>query len=81
MASATSKDSTPAPYQKAPPAPETIPTGTKPVLAADLDPVLLLRLYPGAIDLAAARRLALAAGQAAYEAGPKVMPSQQEPVG
>ena len=49
----------------------------EPVLFDDIDPVLLMRLYPKAKD---ARGDALAAGKAAFEASATVVASQQEPV-
>ena len=49
----------------------------EPELFETIDPVLLMRLYPGAKDPRAA---ALAAGKAAFEASGKVVASQQEPV-
>jgi hypothetical protein len=52
----------------------------KPVLFDDIDPVLLVRLYPDAVNSGEARTLALAAGQAAYDEGAKLVAAQQEPV-
>jgi len=78
MASPTSKDTTPAPMQ----APTAAPTGgTPPTLPEGVDPVLLMRLYPDAVDLASAKTKALAAGQAAYALGATIIAAQQEPVG
>lgn len=50
----------------------------QPVLFEDIDPVLLVRLYPDAANQAAARAQAMAAGQAARELGGKIIASQQE---
>jgi hypothetical protein len=52
----------------------------KPVLIDDIDPVLLVRLYPGAKDSAEMRAQAMAAGEATYAAGQELVASQQEPV-
>jgi hypothetical protein len=52
----------------------------EPVLLEDIDPVLLVRLYPGARDAAEMRAQALAAGQATFAAGQELIASQQEPV-
>ena len=52
----------------------------KPVLWEDIDPVLLIRLYPEAESADALRALAMAAVDMAYEQGLTLMASQQEPV-
>lgn len=59
----------------APPAPPL-----KPVLFDDIDPVLLIRLYPAAKDVAELRAQAMAAGAAAAEQGAAAVASQNEPV-
>ena len=51
-----------------------------PVLFDDLDPVLLVRLYPEIVDVPAARTAAMAAGTAAREQGMELVASQNEPV-
>ena len=48
-----------------------------PVLFTDLDPVLLVRLYPGSSD---AQSDALAAGQAAYDQSTTIIAAQQAPL-
>jgi hypothetical protein len=60
--------------------PET--EGAKPVLFDDIEPILLARLYPEALagGMAEARALAMAAGEAAFEQGNKLVASAQEPV-
>jgi hypothetical protein len=52
----------------------------KPVLIEDIDPILLVRLYPEATSAGDMRSCALAAGNATYEAGQTLIASQQEPV-
>jgi hypothetical protein len=52
----------------------------KPVLFDDIDPVLLVRLYPSAESAADMRTQAMAAGEAAYEQGANLVAAQQEPV-
>jgi hypothetical protein len=52
----------------------------KPVLFDDIDPVLLVRLYPESKDAAAMRAQALAAGAQAAEQGAAAVASQNEPV-
>jgi hypothetical protein len=59
-----------------PPAPEP----AKPVLFEDIDPVLLIRLYPAAKDAGDLRGQAMAAAEATHEAGLHLVASQQEPV-
>lgn len=62
-------------------APEVKPgEPAKPVLFEDIDPVLLVRLYPGAKDAAEMRAQAEKAGQEVAEAGAKIIASQQEPI-
>jgi hypothetical protein len=51
-----------------------------PVLLEDIDPVLLIRLYPDAESTKAARAQAEAAGIATHAAGATLTASQQEPV-
>ena len=51
-----------------------------PVLFDDIDPVLLVRLYPGATDAGDMRAQAMAAGTAAAEQGAVAVASQNEPV-
>lgn len=55
--------------------PDTKPA--PPVLFTDIDPVLLVRLYPASKD---AQGDALAAGQAAYDQSTTVVAAQQAPV-
>jgi len=52
----------------------------KPVLFDDIDPVLLVRLYPEATSAADMRTAAMAAGTATYDAGQELVAAQQEPV-
>ena len=52
----------------------------KPVLFEDIDPVLLIRLYPGAKDVAELRAQAMAAGQLVHDEGAKLIAAQQQPV-
>ena len=52
----------------------------KPVLFEDIDPVLLIRLYPWGQNVGELRALAMAAGEAAHEQGALLMAAQQEPV-
>jgi hypothetical protein len=62
-------------------APKIAPAeAAKPVLFPDIDPVLLVRLYPGAKDAADMRAQAMKAGEAARELGAKLVAAQQEPV-
>jgi hypothetical protein len=65
--------------QGAPPVVEPLPQ-PDPVLFADIDPVLLVRLYPGATNTAELRAEAMKAGEAAKEQGAELVASQQEPV-
>jgi hypothetical protein len=58
--------------------PDTAPA--KPVLFEDLDPVLLVRLYPDAKSGEEMRTLAMAAGDKAHEDGKNLVAAQQEPV-
>ncbi len=51
-----------------------------PVLFEDIDPVLLVRLYPEAINATDARSAAMAAGTATHDAGMHLVAAQQEPV-
>ena len=55
-------------------------SGTQPVLADDVDKVLLIRLYPEADGLAAAGDQALAQGAETAAAGAELEASQYEPV-
>jgi hypothetical protein len=52
----------------------------KPVLFDDIDPVLLVRLYPEATNATEMRAAAMAAGNATYEAGQELVADQQTPV-
>ena len=52
----------------------------KPVLFDDIDPVLLIRLYPWATSAEDMRSQAMAAGEATYAAGQDLVAAQQEPV-
>lgn len=54
--------------------------GARPVLFDDIDPVLLCRLYPHSKSGDESRGLAEKAGEAAHEAGLKLVAAQQEPV-
>ena len=65
--------------QGAPP-PVVEAEAAKPVLFDDIDPVLLVRLYPEAKDSAEMRSMAMAAGTATYAAGQELVAAQQEPV-
>jgi hypothetical protein len=65
--------------QGAPPVVEPLPA-PDPVLFADIDPVLLVRLYPDASNAAELRSAAMEAGQAAKDQGADLVASQQEPV-
>lgn len=56
------------------------PEPARPVLFDDIDPVLLVRLYPAARDAAEMRAQAMEAGERAYDEGLKLVASQQEPV-
>lgn len=51
-----------------------------PILFDDIDPVLLIRLYPDEVNLAGAKAMALAAGKATAAAGATLIAAQQEPV-
>jgi hypothetical protein len=62
----------------APVAPSTEPV--KPVLFDDIDPVLLIRLYPGAKDAAELRAQAMAQGIKTAEEGAANVAAQQQPV-
>ena len=53
---------------------------TKPVLFEDIDPVLLVRLYPGATDAADMRAQAMAQGVKTAAEGAETVASQNEPV-
>lgn len=55
-------------------------SGTQPVLADDVDKVLLIRLYPEADGLAAAGDQALAQGAETAAAGAELEASQYEPL-
>jgi hypothetical protein len=65
--------------QGAPPPVEPLPQ-PDPVLFADIDPVLLVRLYPEASNAAELRSQAMQAGEAAKEQGADLLASQQEPI-
>ncbi len=88
MALATTHETRPA--QPQPPTPGVAmqgpaPTTTdqppaKPMLPDDIDPVLLVRLYPASVNNAEARGLAMAAGAATAAAGAELQASQNEPV-
>ena len=52
----------------------------KPVLFDDIDPVLLIRLYPGATSAAELRAQAMAAGIKTAEEGAANVAAQQQPV-
>ena len=65
--------------QGAPPVVEPLPA-PEPVLFEDIDPVLLVRLYPDAASVDELRSQAMQAGQAAKEQGAELVASQQEPV-
>jgi hypothetical protein len=65
--------------QGAPPKTEPLPPA-EPVLFEDIDPVLLVRLYPAARDSADARAQAMEAGHRVREEGLALIASQQEPV-
>jgi len=88
MALATTDTKAPAPQQQPTPgvgmqgaAPATTPNPpAKPTLPDDIDPVLLVRLYPAAKDAAEMRAQAMAAGTATAKAGADNVASQNEPV-
>jgi hypothetical protein len=88
MALSTSSSSTPPAPQHPTPGvglqgapPTTTPNPPpEPVLFPDIDPVLLVRLYPAATDAGDMRAQAMAAGQAAMTQGATLVASQQEPV-
>ena len=88
MALATHENHADAPRQRPSPgvgmqgkAPVTGSTeAAKPVLIEDIDPILLVRLYAEAKDAGEMRAMAVAAGNATYEAGQTLVASQQEPV-
>ena len=62
-------------------APAPVPAEpVKPVLFDDIDPVLLVRLYPEAKDAGDMRAQAMAAGAQAAEQGAAAVASQNEPV-
>jgi hypothetical protein len=65
--------------QGAPPVVEPLPV-PDPVLFADIDPVLLVRLYPDASNAVELRSAAMAAGEAAKAQGEDLLASQQEPI-
>jgi hypothetical protein len=65
--------------QGAPPIVEPLPV-PDPVLFADIDPVLLVRLYPSASNALELRSQAMDAGQAAKQQGEDLLASQQEPI-
>lgn len=61
--------------------PVAAPTApAKPVLFEDIDPVLLVRLYPGATDAADMRAQAMAQGVKTAAEGAETVASQNEPV-
>ena len=76
MATATSEHGHPA-AQQGPgthaikPVPQAVP-----ILADDIDPVLLVRLYPEEVNLAGAKTAALAAGKATMVAGVEIEASR-----
>lgn len=80
LATTTTKDGPPQAAPMAPAPMTAAPPVVKPHLIEGTDPVLLVRLYPEAKDLAEMRAQALAAGEATAEAGAKLLASQQEPV-
>ena len=88
MALATTNETRPAPVMHPTPGvgmQGPAPTTTdqppaKPTLPPDIDPVLLVRLYPGATDAADMRAQAMAAGEATAAAGAELQASQNEPV-
>jgi hypothetical protein len=55
-------------------------SGTTPVLADDIDPVPLIRMYPEADGISDAKTKALAQGEATAAAGADLEGSQYEPV-
>jgi hypothetical protein len=78
MASQTSEHSHPVARQgpgthAVKPAPQAVP-----ILADDIDPVLLVRLYPDEVNLAGAKTAALAAGNATMAAGAELELSRIE---
>jgi hypothetical protein len=76
MASATNHDTPhPAPMH---PVPAPLPAAA-PMLIPDLDPVLLLRLYPDKMDMAGAKAAAMAQGAATAKAGEANVAAQQQP--
>jgi hypothetical protein len=89
MAMSTTDHKADAPTQKptpgvarqgdAPAAASTV-TPQAPTLPDDMDPVLLVRLYPEAVNNAEARGKAMAAGAATAKAGAETVASQNEPV-
>ena len=88
MATPTSPSSTPATPQRDTPGvgkqgdqpKPAAAEAAKPVLFPDIDPILLIRLYPESKDTAELHAKAMAAGQAAHDAGAKLVAAQQEPV-
>jgi len=78
MALSTTTEKHDAPAMKPAPVPSTTPAA--PHLGEDMDPVLLLRLFPAKVTVEAARAAALAQGKATAEAGAHLVASQQEPV-
>lgn len=74
------KEGTQAPAQMAPTHMPEHASQTKPVLFDDIDPVLLIRLYPHAKSLAGMRHEAVEAGEKAMKDGEHLQASQQEPV-
>jgi hypothetical protein len=87
MASPTSKDTSPAPMQKATPgigktdaAPPAPATTAEPTLSEGIDPVLLHRLFPEADSMADLESMALAQGRKTKEEGEKLVAAQQEPI-
>ena len=66
--------------QGAAPVAATSSEPVKPVLFDDIDPVLLIRLYPGAKDVAELRAQAMAQGIKTAEEGAANVAAQQQPV-
>lgn len=80
MALATSDTKAPAPMMGAGTVNPTAVAPLAPTLADDVDPVLLIRLFPDEIDATGLRAAALAQGVATMAAGATLVAAQQEPV-
>ena len=86
MALATTNETRPAPVMTPTPGvgmQGPAPTTTDqppaaPMLPEDIDPVLLVRLYPEVVNTAEARAMAMAAGEATAAAGEELIASQNE---